>query len=51
MHVKPPVLKVDLQKILELVVADWASFPKSVQLCIGILVMVDHDSKFEYAKI
>ena len=49
MHVKPPVLKVDVNEPFEMVVIDCVSFPRSARGNVGMLVMVDHKSKFGYA--
>ena len=48
MPVKPAVWKVDVKDPFEMIVVYCVSFPKSVRGHVGMLIMVDHKSKFAY---
>ena len=48
-NVKPPLLKVDAKEPFELVVIDCVSMPRTSKGSIGMVVIVDHKSKFAYA--
>src|SRR5678816_3631754 len=49
MYVKPPVLRMDVNEPFELVVIDCVSLPVTASGYVGMVVMVDHKSKFAYA--
>ena len=46
--VKPPLLKIEASETFEIVVADCVSMPTTSRGHIGMLVAVDHKSKFAY---
>ena len=50
-EVRPPLLKVDAKEPFDLVVADCVSMPPTSSGYIGILVVVDHKSKFCYTAL
>ena len=48
-YVSPPVLKLCMNVPFEMVTIDCVSFPRSSRGNVGLIVMVDHKSKFAYA--
>src|SRR5678815_3324971 len=49
MYVKRPVLRMDVSEPFELVVIDCVTLPVTASGYVGMVVMVDHKSKFAYA--
>src|ERR1044072_7245082 len=49
MYVTPPVLRMNVKEPFELVVIDCVSLPVTTSGYVGMVVMVDHKSKFAYA--
>ena len=47
-YASPPVLKLCMNEPFELVVIDCVTFPKTSRGNVGVVVMVDHKSKFAY---
>ena len=48
-YASPPVLKLSMNEPFELVVIDCVSYPMTARRNVGMIVMVDHKSKFAYA--
>ena len=49
MSSQPPIIQIDAREPFELVVSDCVSLPVSARGHVGMVVMVDHKSKFAYA--
>ena len=49
MSSQPPIVKIDAREPFELVAIDCVSLPVSARGHVGMVVMVDHKSKFAYA--
>ncbi|XP_066978182.1 uncharacterized protein [Macrobrachium rosenbergii] len=45
----PPVLRLQMKELFEMVVIDCVSLPRTARGHVGMIVMVDHMSKFVYA--
>ena len=48
-YASPPILKLSMNEPFEMVVIDCVSLPVTVRGNVGMVVMVDHKSKFAYA--